>query len=652
MAQVNVDQTLADGREAVRRHAWREAYELLHAADQAGALEPDDLERLADAAWWNGRANDCVGAWERAYTAHLEAGRAGRAAMAAIQLAREQFGLNAAAVGNAWLNRAQRLLQDQPVGVEHGYLARVMAGRAMGAEDFDRALELARETLEIGTKFGDRDLMALGLHDQARALIRKGQVDEGMALLDEATVAAVSGELNPHYTAVIYCNQIGVCEEMADYRRAAEWTDVARRWCDRMAIAGFPGMCRVHRADVIRLRGAWKEAEAEARNALGELREFQVGYASEAQYLIAETRLWMGDLTEAKEAFEQAHELGRDPNPGLALLHLAEGKTDAAVAAIRRGLDKERNPLARARLLPAQVTIAQAAGDRSTVEAAARELDETAKTYGTAALKAQASRADGVASLMRGDSEAAVQQFCEALSLWRQIEVPYEEARTRVALASAYRTGGDTDGAVLELRAARASFARLGAALDEREAARMLAELGDEAVSHPAPGDAATRTFLFTDIVRSTALVEAMGDEAWNEVLRWHDQTLRRLIAQHGGEEIKNVGDGVFAGFPQPGQAIECAVQIQRTLAEHRRDHGFAPQVRIGVHRSAATKVGQDYRGKGVHQAARIANEAQGGEILASWQTAQACKFAISEPREVTLKGVAQPVQVVSVNWR
>lgn len=180
----------------------------------------------------------------------------------------------------------------------------------------------------------------------------------------------------------------------------------------------------------------------------------------------------------------------------------------------------------------------------------------------------------------------------------------------------------------------------------------MLAELGDEAASHPAPGDAATRTFLFTDIVRSTALVEAMGDEAWNEVLRWHDQTLRRLIAQHGGEEIKNVGDGVFAGFPQPGQAIECAVQIQRTLAEHRRDHGFAPQVRIGVHRSAATKVGQDYRGKGVHQAARIANEAQGGEILASWQTAQACKFAISEPREVTLKGVAQPVQVVSVNWR
>ena len=652
MVQANLDKTLSDGREAVRRHAWREAYQLLQAADQASALEPDDLESLAEAAWWNGRANDCVGAWERAYTGHLEADRPGRAAMAAIQLAREQFGLNAAAVGNAWLNRAQRLLQDEPVGVEHGYLTRVMAGRAMGADDFDRALELARETFEIGTRFGDRDLMALGLHDQARALIRKGQVDEGMALLDEATVAAVSGELKPHYTAVIYCNQIGVCEEMADYRRAAEWTDAARRWCDRMAIAGFPGMCRVHRADVIRLRGAWKEAETEARNALGELREFQVGYASEAQYLIAETRLWMGDLTEAKEAFQQAHELGRDPNPGLALLHLAEGKKDAAAAAIRRGLDKEHSPLGRARLLPAQVTIAQAAGDRPTVEGAARELNETAKTYGTSALKAHASRADGIASLMRGDNEAAVRQLCEALSLWRQIEVPYEEAKIQVALASAYRAGGDSDGAVLELRAARASFGRLGAVLDEREAARMLAELGDEAGNQPTPTDAATRTFLFTDIVRSTALVEAMGDEAWNEVLRWHDHMLRNLIAQHHGEEIKNVGDGVFAGFAQPNQAIECAVQIQRTLANHRRDHGFAPQVRIGVHRSPATKVGQDYRGKGVHQAARIASEAQGGEILASWQTAQACKFGVSEPREVTLKGVAQPVQVVTISWR
>jgi class 3 adenylate cyclase len=157
---------------------------------------------------------------------------------------------------------------------------------------------------------------------------------------------------------------------------------------------------------------------------------------------------------------------------------------------------------------------------------------------------------------------------------------------------------------------------------------------------------------MFTDIVKSTELVEAMGDEAWNEVLHWHDQALRGLFATHAGEEIHHTGDGFFVSFEQPDRAIECAVQVQRTLADHRRNHGFAPQVRIGLHQAAATRVGPTYRGKGVHEAARIAAEAHGGEVLASWHTAQPCKFALSEPRVVSLKGVAEPVQVVSVSWK
>jgi len=190
--------------------------------------------------------------------------------------------------------------------------------------------------------------------------------------------------------------------------------------------------------------------------------------------------------------------------------------------------------------------------------------------------------------------------------------------------------------------------------IDLNEYARaidMLAETG-QLPAQPMAGAPATRTFMFTDIVRSTELVVAMGDEAWNEVLHWHDQTLRGLIARHSGEEINHVGDGVFASFDQPDRAIDCAVEIQRTLASHRRTHGYAPSVRIGIHRAAATRVGLDYRGKGVHEAARIAATAQGGEVLASWHSAQPCKFAISEPREVSLKGIAQPVQVVSVSWR
>ena len=651
MAQVNLDKALEAGRDAVRRHAWREAFELLTASDQASPLSAEDLEALAEAAWWNGWLDRCISARERAFALYLEAAEPRRAAQVAVDLAKDQFGRRAAAVGTAWLTRAQQLLQDEPVGAEHGYLARLQAMRAHNQGDFERALELARQTLEIGTSLGNRDLMALGLQDQGTTLIARGQVSEGMALLDEATVAALSGELRPHTTGIVYCNVIGACEEMADYKRAGDWTEVARRWCERQTIAGFPGICRVKRAEVIRRRGAWQEAEQEARNAYDELRDFNAGYAADALYEIGEIRLSRGDLGEAGDAFRQAHEMGKDPNPGLALLHLAEGKIDAAVAAIHRGLAGDLAPLGRVRLLPAQVTIALAAGDRATAESATRELRATAEIYGTTALKAQALTAEGAVRLAAGESDAAVRSLCEALVLWREVEDPYDEAKARVVLGSAYRAGGDVEGAVLELQAARSTFARLGAVLDERHAMQSLADAGESQLP-PTAREPATRTFVFTDIVKSTELVEAMGDEAWNEVLRWHDHMLRGLIAQHGGEEINHIGDGVFASFDQPDRAIDCAVQIQRTLANHRHSHGFAPLVRIGVHQAAATRVGLDYRGKGVHEAARIAAVAQGGEVLVSWHTAQPCKFALSEPREVSLKGIAEPVQVVSVSWR
>ena len=650
MAQVNLDNALESGRDAVRRHAWREAFDQLTAADQDESLNADDLEGLAEAAWWSGRADACISARERAYALQIEAGLPRRAALIALALAKGQFEQRASAVGTAWLSRAQRLLRDEPIGTEHGYLARLQTVIALEADrDYERALVLAAQTLEIGTRFGDRDLMALGLQDQGRTLVARGQVGEGMALLDEAAVPALSGELRPMTTGIIYCNLISTCEGMADYQRAREWTDAAGRWCERQSITAFPGLCRVHRAEITRLRGAWQQAELEARGAYEELRGFMVPYAAEALYVIGETRLCRGDLAEARDAFRQAHELGREPNPGLALLHLAEGDISAASAAIKRGLAAERQPLPRARLLPAQVTIALAAADRATAARAAAELETITSTYATAALKAHALSARAAVALAEGEAESAVRDFCEALSLWRQLEAPYEEAKTRVALASAYQAGGDPEGGLLELRAAQSTFARLGAVLDERQVAQALAHAG-EATAQPAA--ATTRTFMFTDIVKSTQLVEAMGDEAWNEVLRWHDHTLRGLITQHAGEEISHSGDGIFTSFDQPDRAIECAVQIQRTLADHRRTHGFAPAVRIGVHQAAATRVGLDYRGKGVHEAARIGAAAQGGEVLVSWHTAQPCKFAYSEPREVNLKGIAEPVQVVSISWR
>jgi len=651
MGQVDLDNALAGGREAVRRYAWRDAYELFKAADQGKSLDADDLEGLAEAAWWNGRSDECISARERAFALHMAADRPRRAARIALALAKDHFAHRASAVGKAWINRTQRLLDDQPDVVERGYLIRLQAMLALGGEAYDEALNLARQTLEIGTRFGDRDLIALALQDQGQVYVARGQVKEGMALIDEATVAALSGELTPYTTGAIYCNLIGVCEEMADYGRAGEWTDAARRWCERTAIAGFPGMCRVHRAGVIQFHGDWREAEIEARNAFDELRHFNVGYAAEAQYLIGENRLYRGDLAEAREAFEQAHQLGRDPNPGLALLQLEEGNVQAAAAGIRRGLSATTQPLPRARLLSAQVTIGLAAGDFSTAQAAVTELSETARTYSTSALRAQALLAQGLLSLASDEHEGAVRSLCEALILWREVGAPYEEARTRVALGSAYRAGGDADGATLELQAARSAFTRLGAVLDERRVMQLLGE-AVERPAQAAAGDFETRTFMFTDIVKSTELVGAIGDAAWNDLLHWHDQTLRTLIARHGGEEISQTGDGYFAGFRDSAGAIECAVQIQRTLAGHRREHGFAVPVRIGLHQAAATRVGLDYRGKGVHEAARIGATAQGGEILASWHTAQPCKYATSDPRPVNLKGITEPVQVVSVSWR
>jgi class 3 adenylate cyclase len=650
MAQVNLDNALEAGREAIRRYAWREAFELLTSADQAGRLTAADLEGLAEASWWNGRVDLCISARERAFALRLEAGEPRRAALVAMDLAKDNSS-RAPAVGAAWFNRAERLLQDERIGIEHGYLAHRGWVPAHNTGNFARALERAAKALELGTKFGDADLMALAIQDQGLTLVAQGQYSEGMALLDQATVAALSGELRPFTTGVIYCNVISTCEEMADYKRASEWTEASRRWCERQTIRGFPGMCRVHRAGVIRLSGAWLEAEQEARDAYDEVRDFRADYAAEALYQIGEIRLNRGDLVEAADAFRQAHDLGREPNPGLALLHLAEGDVGAAAAAIKRGLTAESRPVPRTQLLPAQVTIALAAGDQAGAAAAAAELESIAATFTIPALRAHAHYARAAVALAEGDPATAVRDFCEALALWREVGAPYQEAITRAALGAAYQAGGDPEGGVLELRAAHATFARLGAVLDERRVAKMLAEAGHLAAA-AATADPATRTFMFTDIVKSTQLVDAMGDEAWNEVLHWHDQTLRGLIARHAGEEINHNGDGVFASFEQPDRAIECAVQIQRTLADHRRTNGFAPQVRIGVHQAGATRVGLDYRGKGVHVAARIAAEAHGGEVLASWHTAQPCKFALSEPREVSLKGIADPVQIVAVGWK
>lgn len=645
-----LDDPLASARAAFERHAWEEAYGLLKEADSRTPLGPDELEMLGQAAWWCGTLQDCISARERAYAAHLDAGNPARAAFIALLLVRDHTNRLAGSVAQGWFRRAERLLSDQPESAEHGHLEYMRAREAHIRGDLAEAVERAARAVDMGARFGDADLQGLALVGQGMAEVARGNVDIGFGLIDEATVAAVGGELSPVVTGIVYCNTISTCSEIGDYRRAGEWTDAAKRWCERQSITGFPGVCRVHRAEIMRLRGWWAEAEQDARQACDELIGHGIpALAANGFNEVGIIRVRMGDLPAAEDAFRQAHELGSDAMPGLALLRLAQGQQQAAMALMDRALVETKEALHRARLLAAAVEIAIANVEVEKADRAATELEKVAEEFGTEALRATASCARASVQIAEGDAPGALRSAREGWRLWQSLEAPYESALARVSVGLAYRAGGDEDAAIPELTAARSALEKLGAVTDLRRVAELL-----EGDGRSAGERRVIRTFMFTDIERSTNLVEAIGDEAWENLVGWHDRTLRALFAEHAGEEISHAGDGFFVAFEDPRAALECAVAIQRSLAVHRKSHGFAPQVRVGVHASEATQRAGDYGGRGVHEAARIGSVGKGGEIVASSTTVEAAgsNWEVMERREVELKGISAPVEVVSIRWQ
>jgi DNA-binding CsgD family transcriptional regulator len=460
---------LERGHAEYGRRAWARAREALARADEATPLGPEDLERLATSAYMLGRLDEFHRALERAHEAYVERGDPQRAVRCAFF-----SGMNYAVRGevgraSGWFGRAQRLVEREgQESVARGYLLLPAAIRSEAAGDFEAAERVAAAAVDIAERFADADLLSLALHIQGHGLIKQGEVGRGVALLDEAMLHAAAGELSPIVTGVVYCGVIAGCEEAYELRRAREWTDALARWCDEQPeMLAFGGRCLAHRAEIMRLHGAWEEALEEAARAR-ERSELTLNSAAagDALYLQGELHRLKGDLAAAEAAFREAHAHGREPQPGLALLRLARGDAEAAAAAVRRALAEAVSALQRARLLPAHAEVALAAGADDEARAACNELAEIAERYGSAVLRASAGQVEGMLELRAGRPEAALVSLRDACRLWQELDAPYDAARTRVLIGLACRELGDADSAELELAAARTAFARLGAAPD------------------------------------------------------------------------------------------------------------------------------------------------------------------------------------------
>ena len=473
---------LARGRGAAGRLAWADAYTALSLADRSSSLAGEDLELLATAAYLLGRVDDCLRALQRAQRLHAESGDRRRAARCAFWLGFHLINQRELAQASGWLARANRLLEHEPECAEHGYLLLPVALRQVLAGDYAGARRTAARAVAIGSRVADPDLVTLALSVKGRAMVWAGQVGEALESLDEAMVAVVAGELSPPVAGAVYCSVLDACQEILEWRRAHEWTTALAAWCDTQPdMVTFTGQCLVHRAEILQLHGAWPQAAEEARRAGERLAQGADSYAiGAACYRQAELLRVLGDFAAAEDAYRQASRWGVEPQPGLALLRLAQGRTDAADAAIRRVVAEVSEPFRRAKLLPAQVEIMLATGDIQAAREAADALTAITERYDTPALRAVAGHALGAVLLAEGDARAALAVLRGAWQAWRELEAPYEAARVRVLVGLGCRALGDEAAAAMELEAARSVFVQLGAAPD---LARLQALGGRDATS-------------------------------------------------------------------------------------------------------------------------------------------------------------------------
>ena len=471
-------ESLAAARSADRRRRWSAAHRQLEAVADRHDVNPDDLALLADSAWWLGRVDESIAAGQGAYHGFLEAARPRAAAMAAIGVAVNMLLRGDDAPGAGWIQRAGRLLGDQPECPEQGYLRYLVEVEgALDGPDLEGVGAAARAVADLGRRHRVPDLVAAGTVGEGRALVRLGRVPEGTALLDEAMVAVLAGELQPDWAGNVYCHMMAAYHELADANRAARWVAATGEWLATLpAAVVFTGICRVHRSQLLALTGDWARAEAEAAAVCVGLTGIHTAAAAEAHFQLAELRRLRGDRSAAAEEYGRAHALGRDPQPGLALLRLAEGNHAAAAAAIEAALVAHpHDALARARLRAAQVEVALARNDLPGARTAVDELEATAARYATSGLCGAATSAVGALRLAESRPADALPLLVEAARLWQGCRARYETARVRLLLARAYRALGDLESAARELDVADATFAELGAVPDRAAVATLRA---------------------------------------------------------------------------------------------------------------------------------------------------------------------------------
>ncbi len=459
---------LERGRACYGRHAWADAFEALSQADAVSPLSVGDLELLAGSAGLSGHDDVYLSVSERVYHAHDVAGAHARAARCAFWLGMRLMAMAEVARGAGWMSRAQRSVERVNGDcVEHGYLMLPMVARHLGGDDLDAAHDTAARAAAIGERYGDADLITFARQFQGRALLRRGDTERGIALLDESMIAMTSRELSPLVAGLVYCTAISTCQQSLALDRAREWTSALADWCaGEPQLTPFTGACLVHRSQILQMSGDWSEAFEEAKRACELVTEKDPQALGDACYERAELHRLRGEFASAEEAYRHASQVGREPQPGMALLRLAQGRRDDAVSAIRRVLATTSSAWRRPRFLPACVEILLATGQLDEARAASGELDQLAQRFDTEILDALAAQARGAVLLAGGDAGAAVEPLRRAFQRWQTVGAPYIAARLRVLLGRACEALGDRDGAELERQAARQVFEALGAAPD------------------------------------------------------------------------------------------------------------------------------------------------------------------------------------------